>query len=83
MKVFSVYDSKVETYSTPFFLRSKGEAMRTWVDIANDKSSDIGKHPEDYTLFEIGEWDQNTAKIQNHNTPVSLGVAIEFTRKEN
>ena len=56
-KIFSVFDSKAELYLTPFFMKTKGEAVRGFEDVANDKNSAIGRHPEDYTLFELGEYD--------------------------
>lgn len=77
-KIFTVYDSKSEVYSKPFMLKTKGEAMRGFVDVSNDKESAIGQHPEDYSLFEIGEFDDGSANIVNHDANVSLGVAIEF-----
>lgn len=82
-KMFTVYDSKAETYLTPFILKAKGEALRGFIDIANDKKSSIGQHPEDYTLFEIAEWDELTGIVEIYPTKVSCGVAIEFVKPEN
>lgn len=79
MKIFTVYDSKSEAYLQPFFMQSKGAAVRAFSDLANDKAHTFGKHPEDYVLFEIGSYDEFTAAIVSH-APVSLGVAVEFLR---
>lgn len=81
LKVFSVYDSKTEAYMTPFFMRSKGEAIRGFADVVNDGQSTMCKYPHDYTLFEIGEWDDTTARLEPHATPISLGVAIEHKKE--
>lgn len=81
-KVFSVYDSKAEMYLRPFLARSKGEALRGFSDASNDKTLEIGKHPEDYTLFYIAEFDESTGKYNNVLTPESLGVALEFVNVE-
>lgn len=78
---FSIFDSKVEAYLPPFYLQSKGEAIRAFTDASNDTQHRIGKHPSDYTLFELGEWDEKTAQFIPHATPMSLGVAIEFTKR--
>lgn len=78
VKVFSVYDSKVEAYIQPFFMQSRGQAIRAFGDTAADVSTNIGKHPADFTLFELGEFDDTTAKFDMYNTPVSIGVAIEL-----
>lgn len=77
-KIFAIYDSKVESYGRPMFFLTKGEALRSWSDIINDDKSAFHKHPEDFTLFELGEFDETSGKIQQLPTPVSLGVAIEF-----
>lgn len=77
-KIFSVYDSKVEVYSSPFFVPTKAAAIRSFNDIVNDSTSVYYAHPEDYTLFEIGSWNDATAEVDSLKTPVSLGVALEY-----
>ena len=52
--------------------------MRNFVDMANDVSHPVSRHPGDYTLFELGNFDESTGQIVPHPTPISLGVAIEF-----
>jgi len=78
LKVFSIFDSKVGVYSNPFFCRSKGEALRTFGDLANDPQSRVCHHPGDFTLFELGEFEDNTAVILSHEALINLGCAIEF-----
>nr|QJB19603.1 MAG: nonstructural protein [Microvirus sp.] len=82
MKIFTVFDSKAEAYMQPFFMQSKGAAIRAYADLANDSNHTFGKHPEDYTLFEIGSYDEATAAIVSYSTPISLGVAVEHLRKQ-
>lgn len=82
LKMFTVYDSKVEAYMKPFFMRSTGEAIRDFTDAVNasDANSVLSKYPSDYTLFELGDFDENTAVFVPKLTPVSLGVAIEYKK---
>ncbi len=77
MKIFSVYDSKAEAYLPPFFFASTGQAVRAFADNCNEENSMLCKHPEDYTLFELGTWDDANAMvlIAEHR---SLGKAIEY-----
>ena len=81
-KVFTIYDSKLEAYMQPFFMQSKGQAIRAFTDSVNDSQSQFNKHPEDFTLFQIGEYDDATARIQNLSTPQSLGVALEYLKEK-
>jgi hypothetical protein len=80
LKVYSVYDSKAEAYLSPMYFQSKGQAVRSFTEVANDKTSAIGKYPEDFTLFEIGDFNDSTCKFFLYDTPYSLGVALEFTK---
>ncbi len=82
LKVFSVYDSKVESFFKPFYSQTKGEAIRSFTEISNDKQSQIGKYPEDFTLFELGDYDDSNASFKLLDTPKSVGLAIEFVKKD-
>jgi hypothetical protein len=78
LKVFSVYDSKVGAYLQPMFFRSKGEAIRAFSSAVADTDHQFHKYASDFTLFELGSWDDLKAKFDLLPTPVSIGVAIEF-----
>lgn len=82
LKVFSVFDSKVGAYLTPFFSRSTGEAIRAFTQAANDSQTQFCKFAEDFTLFEIGEWDDQNSKFELLASHVSLGKAIEFIHRD-
>lgn len=82
MKVYAVYDTKTESYTMPLCFKAKGEAIRSIVDEVNNPQSNIGRHPEDYVLFELGEYDELTGVITSYPAKVSLGVAIEFKKSE-
>lgn len=81
-KCFSIYDSKVGIYHPLMFLRSKGEALRAFSATANDPQSMIGKYPSDYSLFETGEWDDDTCKYVPLPVPCCLGIGHEFLNKD-
>jgi len=78
MKIFGIYDSKAEAYLAPFFMKSKGEAIRALTSHVNDSKHNFSIYSEDFTLFELGSWDDSNAVFTLHNTPYSLGVLIEF-----
>ena len=77
-KIFSVYDSAVGSYLTPFFAPSKGAALRSFRDAVNNRDHQFNKYAADYTLFELGEFDDNNGSVVMLSTPLSLGVALEF-----
>ena len=77
-KAFSVYDSKAGFYMAPFFFQSTAEGIRAFFDAANDPQTAISKHPEDYTLFELGAFDDQTGVFTQHEVIIPLGCAAEF-----
>jgi len=82
LKMFSIFDSKISAYMNPFFARTSQEAIRMFADAVGNPKQGFCKHPEDYTLFEIGAWDDQTAQIELLPTPHSLGVAVQFVSSD-
>jgi len=81
LKVFAVYDSAVGAYLQPFFMQSKGQAIRAWQDTINDPKTQFNAHPSDFTLFELGEYDDSNGTFENLHTKLSLGTALELLSK--
>ena len=82
-RVYTVYDSAAESYMQPFYLPSKGQAIRSFTDAVNDPSHAFSKYPDDYTLFELGSYDDSKAQFFLLSAPKSIGVAVEFKRVGN
>lgn len=82
LKIFTAYDVKTQTFMQPFFLRSQGEAKRAFTQVANDREHLIGGHPGDFTLFEIGEFDDSTGRLTYHEMHENLGSAISYQTEE-
>lgn len=63
MAVCAVYDRAVEAYGQPIFCRHVGEAIRSFTDEINRKESQFFAHPSDYSLFQIGHYDDETGML--------------------
>lgn len=66
--LYSIYDSKAGIYNKPFYLLNNAVAMRTAIDLLSDPNTDVGRHPEDFTLFKIGTYDDNTGQVAQLST---------------
>lgn len=76
-KIYAVFDSKAGTYTPPFFQHQEAMAIRTFGDCCNDTGHTFGKHPEDYTLFNLGIYDDTTGTItQDHIKSVATGNTL-------
>ena len=80
MKVFSVYDCKVDAFMLPFFSKTTASGARSFEQAVNNPELPYFHHPDDYTLFEIGEFDEKSGQVMMHQTHVSLGLAVSFKR---
>lgn len=83
LKVFAIYDSKAEAYLQPFFMANKGTAIRAIADILTKPDHSFSKYPEDFTLFELGEYDDSNGKMLPHSTPNPIIKTIELKASAN
>jgi len=80
-KMYTVYDSKSEVYTNPFYFRNKGECIRSFTETVNDGQSTFSKYPSDFTLFEIADFDEFTGSIKLHSAKISICTALEMKRE--
>lgn len=76
--VFSIFDTKAGIYASPFFMLNQAMAMRGFADMAKSPDANVSKHPEDYVLYKIGEYDDETAELKATLPPENLGHASMF-----
>lgn len=77
MKMYSIYDTKAEIYGNPVCIRTDGEARRQFGVLATDNQTEIGRHPEDFLFYRIGEWNPNDG-LMTATPPLCIAKAIEF-----
>lgn len=78
LRLYTIFDTKVQAYLRLFPLRSNGEATRMFADMANDPNNQIGQHPEDYVLYCVGEFDDARGIITAFTVHETLCKAIEM-----
>lgn len=77
LRVFAAHDSKLGVFMTPFFMQHLGQASRAWEDLCNDSQSIIAKHPADFVLYEIGEFDDDKGLLTHHTPLIRVSSALE------
>lgn len=53
LKVYSIFDTKVEAYGVPFFLPNDEAAKRAVMDAATAKNTTLNRHPKDFELWHL------------------------------
>lgn len=64
LRVCTIFDRGVQAHGRPFFVPHTNAAMRAFTDEVNNTQSDLFKHPADYDLFELGEFDDSTGRFE-------------------
>jgi len=80
--LLSTFDSKVGLFVHQFFARSTAEGMRLFRDEAMRPDSSVAAHPEDYSLFRLGEVDQTSGRLEPELAPVQVCTALELVASE-
>jgi hypothetical protein len=81
LNIFTIFDVKAHAYITPFYLPTIAMATRTFADCINSDTHQFGKHPSDYILFHVGEFDDNKGKHILLPTLNPLGNGTDFLTK--
>lgn len=79
MIVLSVYDKATEAYMRPWFAQTPGQAVRMFEDEVLRDGSDVGLHPHDYTLYQIGSFTDHNGELLPLSPPMPLRHAHEVT----
>lgn len=77
-KAFAVFDSKAGNFGVPFFTAVTAVAVRMFTDLILDNTSTVSRHPEDFSLFEIGSFDDVKGVLMPLGIPINLGLASVF-----
>lgn len=62
--VYSVRDSVAGVYCKPFTTPNDGLARRDFDAASRDPHSALSQHPDDFTLFCIGSFDEETGLLE-------------------
>lgn len=80
--MYTLYDEKAQAYATPFTSPNLFTALRSFHAAKNDPQTDIYRFPNDFTLYEIGSFDDSTGFLTALNCPVNHGKATQFNTLE-
>ncbi len=81
-KMFSIRDAKAEVFNKPFHATTHGEAERNFQTAVNDPKTTLSQYPEDFDLYYIGTYNDNTGRFLSLDTPEHLMKAVNCLKKE-
>ena len=81
--ICTVKDRAADAYGRPMFVPSAGVAIRSFSDEINRNNADnqLFNHPDDFDLYELGEFDDNSGLFALHEQPklLSLGKQVKLS----
>jgi hypothetical protein len=80
--VYSVFDAKSQSFCNPFISQNDQTALRDFSYVSNDITTEIGRHPSDFSLFRVASFCFETASVTPEATPINLALAATLVRGE-
>lgn len=70
-QVFAVRDRQAQAYGNPFFMHTKGLAIRSFTQevTRKDASNMLNLHPEDFDLYCLGSYDDSDGMLHPLTPP--------------
>lgn len=78
LAIYSIFDEAAGAYITPFFTTNQATAERSFAQAANDEQHLFHISAKDYTLFELGAFDQDSGTFTTLQAPRSVGNALQY-----
>ena len=70
-EIYTIYDSASKSYNNPFYFLNDNLATRAAIDLLQDEN-EISRHPHDFTMFKIGQYDPQIGEIYNYDKRIAL-----------
>ena len=78
LDAYTVYDKKARSYARPFFTDNDEVAIRMFLDAAKDEGSVFYLHPEDFVLYCIGHFDEQSGLINGFEAIVHVSDLVNL-----
>lgn len=76
-KIYTIYDSKARVYNKPFFVLNDDVCLRSVLQMKGG-DTDIATNPEDFSVWYLGTYDDNTAQLDLCGTPKVIAKVHEL-----
>ena len=77
-QVLAIRDSAVNAYDRPFYTPTNAAGIRAFADNVRNKESPMSQHPEDFTLWFLGTYDDETGQFLQTQPPMQIARAQDY-----
>lgn len=82
LQIYSVRDNAIQAYLPPFYARARGEAIRMVQGIMQDPNTNFNRHPEQFALYLLGEFDDASGNLIAVENPERVITCLELKEPE-
>lgn len=85
IEIVAILDRAADAFSRPIFVNAIGQAIRSFQDEINrvDPQNEMQRHPDDFDLYHLASWDDNTGKFVNQDEPKQIAIGKQMVREYN
>lgn len=83
MKIVAIRDIKADLWFNPIYVNSLGGAVRSFGDECTKprENNPLAEHPEDYELYELGEWDERKGEFTILPRPSQIAAGSNYRKQ--
>lgn len=82
LNAYSLFDNKALQYHPPFYTSTDAAAVRMVRDLVDDLATNVGRHPKDYTLYFVGEYDDSNGLFMAQQPLRFVVDAVALVRQD-
>ena len=68
-EIYTIKDNKANMFNVPFYSIHKNDAVRSFTRAASDPQTNLNQFPNDFDLYYLGTFDEETSKFNLMETP--------------
>lgn len=78
MGIYSIFDIKAAAYHVPFVAANDAVAVRLFKRACNQEGDNFHAFAADYTIFQIGSFDDQTAAVEPNGALLPLANGLQM-----
>ena len=81
LRIYAIYDTKAAAFNTPFTAHTDELAIRSAKDVAADTNTVYGRHPEDFVLYHVGIFNDQTGEVAGITPALHVAAFVELVEQ--
>lgn len=81
LEMFAIRDTKAGYYNAPFYSKTLAEAERIFSQLANDQQTTVCQFPQDFDLYQVGQYDMDKGTVLSFDTPLHIVKAANLKKE--